>query len=113
MPSLDAASDVATIDQLRADEAALDRRLDEARRTAEEQVVAARERAARESADAAGKLAVELRERDEVLRRLIAEIEASAREQAVRRVEEVRARAESARADAVGLLVAAVGGVAP
>ncbi len=113
MPSLDAASDVATIDQLRADEAALDRRLDEARRTAEEQVVAARERAVRESADAAGKLQGELRERDEVLRRSIAEIEASAREQAVRQVEEVRARAESARADAVALLVAAVGGVGP
>lgn len=113
MPSLDAASDVATIDQLRADEAALDRRLDEARRTAEEQVVAAREGAARESADAAAKLAVELRERDEVLRRRIAEIEASARGEAVRRVEEVRARAETARGEAVALLVAAVGGVAP
>lgn len=89
--------EVETLERLRADEVALDRALEEARRDAEGVVAEARAEAARLAAAAAARLEEEVAARREEAARALAAVEAGVRRETARRLDDLHRRAAANR----------------
>jgi hypothetical protein len=107
------AGDLAALDRLRAEEAALDLQVEEARRAAAAQAAEARAEADRIGRDAAGALARELSELDSAARADRDAAIAAARAETARSGTRLRVRAARRREAAIALVLAALDGKEP
>lgn len=105
--------EVETLERLRADEAALDGVLADARRDAEGVVAEARAEAARLAAAAAARLEEEEAARREEAGRALAECEAGVRRETARRLDDLHRRAEANRERAAEAVAGRVLGEGP
>ena len=95
-----APDEIESLERLKADEAALDRALEVARRDAEATLSQARAEAGQLAAAAAARLEEEVAARREEAGRALAEIEAGVQRESARRLDELRRRAEANREQA-------------
>ena len=105
--------ELSNLARLRADEADLDRQIDEARCDADRLVSEARATAAREQAAAREALGRELAARAAAAAEHRVAVAEETRTKTLRRLEEMARRGEERFEDAVALVIAAVGGVSP